>query len=1112
LIQNALGEDSAAPGDESTVADSALAQSSATGHEGSAETLFEGQASSEANMTVAAFPRTQSDPALASTAAMATTHSGLTRGAMVGYFGDYEVERELGRGGMGVVYRARQVSLNRPVALKMIKSGVLADDAELRRFQNEAEAVALLDHPGIVAVYEVGEHDGQRYFSMQLVEGDNLAVRLASYKDDPEAVARLVAAAAEAVHHAHMRGILHRDLKPANILVDVEGHAHVTDFGLAKRVEAAMDLTVTGALLGTPAYMSPEQAAGRRGTITTATDVYGLGAILYSLLAGRAPYGGATAIETIDAVRNNPPEPPTKVNSKVPRDLETIALKCLEKDPRRRYASAQGLADDLHNWLESRPIAARRVGQAERAWLWCKRKPGVAALAASVAIAVVGGTAAVIAVQAKANTDLRAANRRVEQRYNLAVDAIGTFHTGVSEDFLLREPQFKELRDRLIRSASDFYEKLGALLERDADPASRRALLQANYELASLADKVGREEDALTLHRRVLAAREALAAAPGADRTLAVDVARSRLAVGMVLEAMSRTEEALESYHRAQTALAPAAGGPPAEAAARSAYADARYRTAWLLRKVGRPTEALHAAEEARDLQAVLAAADPKDRDRQAALARSHNLVGLQLKEAGQPSKALASLEAALAVRRKLARDHPEIAQYHVELANTQENAGWLMNFTRPADARTALEAARVIRQELAETHPAVARFQSDLAKSLQELGWDLLANRRKPSDALPQFEKALAIRKRLVQDHPEVADYESDLARSLKYLGLAQGVLGGHADEREAHQSARAVLQKLADAHPDVTQYQMELAECHSIISGLLRDERKTAEALVELRNELAIHRKLAFAHPDNVEFQKALASDYKYLGEFLCTEKGSPAQGLAECLTALAIREKLAATHPDDSAVQSGVPFSHAHLGSLYGHTGRTSSALVALREALAMQQKLVEGHPRVVKFRSSAAYYRCLLGDILWQTGDTPGALAAWRAAEQTYETLAKEESPDPDHRLEAASVTIRLGRLLAEAGEMSQAEAAYRQGLAVIQTIYDENPDPWYALDKIESGLGHLSDLLRHLGRTVEARAPPTGPLRCARKSSGPIPEIGRSKNSSPRAFADEHSRA
>jgi eukaryotic-like serine/threonine-protein kinase len=303
----------------------------------------------------------------------------LARGSTVRYFGDYEIHKELGRGGMGVVYKARQVKLNRPVALKMIKAGVLADPDDLRRFQNEAEAVALLDHPGIVPIYEVGEHDGQRYFSMKLIEGGNLADQLASFQDNPNASVSLMIDTAEAVQHAHIRGILHRDLKPANILIDRKGHPHITDFGLAKRIESDAELTASGAIMGTPAYMSPEQTGGLRGTITTATDVYGLGAILYALLAGKAPFGGESVIQTLAAVLTNLPEPPTKRNAKVPRDLELICLKCLEKNPVDRYPTAQALVDDLRRFAVGEPVSVRAAGAVERAAKWARRKPTLAA-------------------------------------------------------------------------------------------------------------------------------------------------------------------------------------------------------------------------------------------------------------------------------------------------------------------------------------------------------------------------------------------------------------------------------------------------------------------------------------------------------------------------------------------------------------------------------------------------------------------------------------------------------------------------------------------------------------------------------------------------------------
>jgi WD40 repeat protein len=309
---------------------------------------------------------------------------------IIRYVGDYELRAELGRGGMGVVYRARQVSLNRPVAVKLIRSGELAGEDELRRFQNEAKAVAQLDHPGIVPVYEVGEHYGRRYFSMKLVSGGSLADRLTAYRDNPRAAAAILVEAAEAVHHAHVRGILHRDLKPANILVDDEGHPQITDFGLAKRVEAEdeAELTTSGALLGTPAYMAPEQALGRRSAITTATDVHGLGAVLYALLTGRAPFLGDSLMDTLTQVKEQPPVPPRKLNPKAPSDLEVMCLKCLEKDPRRRYTSAQALADDLQAWLEGRPITARRVSSLERAALFVRRRPAL--------VSVYGLTAAVL--------------------------------------------------------------------------------------------------------------------------------------------------------------------------------------------------------------------------------------------------------------------------------------------------------------------------------------------------------------------------------------------------------------------------------------------------------------------------------------------------------------------------------------------------------------------------------------------------------------------------------------------------------------------------------------------------------------------------------------------
>jgi WD40 repeat protein/tRNA A-37 threonylcarbamoyl transferase component Bud32 len=309
--------------------------------------------------------------------------------------GDYELQDQIGPGGMGVIYKARQRSLQRLVAVKMIRPDRLARAADVARFRSEAEAVAGLDHPNIVPIYEVGEYRGQHYFSMRLIEGGSLAASRpdagapASGRD----AAQLVATVARAVHYAHQRGILHRDLKPANILLDADGRPYVTDFGLAKRLGGMAgedSLTQQGMVVGTPSYMAPEQADATAAA-STAADVYSLGAILYELLTGRPPFRAATPLETLVQLREREPVPPRRLNRRVDRDLETVCLKCLHKEPDRRYPSALALAEDLERWRCGEPIEARPVGAGERVLKWARRRPALAALASSLVFALLAG-------------------------------------------------------------------------------------------------------------------------------------------------------------------------------------------------------------------------------------------------------------------------------------------------------------------------------------------------------------------------------------------------------------------------------------------------------------------------------------------------------------------------------------------------------------------------------------------------------------------------------------------------------------------------------------------------------------------------------------------------
>jgi TolB-like protein/Tfp pilus assembly protein PilF len=311
---------------------------------------------------------------------------------LLGELGDYELLEEIGRGGQGVVFRARQKSLNRTVALKVISLGQWASKAHLKRFRLEAEAAARLEHPGIVPIHEVGERDGSCYFSMKLVEGGQLD-EVARREPMPiRRAAELIAKVARTVHYAHEHGILHRDIKPGNILLDAKGEPHLTDFGLARLVESESSVTQTLDIIGTPSYMAPEQAMGNQAAVSSATDVYGLGAVLYQLLTGQPPFAGGATYETIKLLLDTEPRPPRLLNPKIDRDLSTICLKCLEKDPKRRYPSALALTEDLERWLKHEPIQARHTGIFTRGQKWIRRNPTSAVLAASlIALAATAG-------------------------------------------------------------------------------------------------------------------------------------------------------------------------------------------------------------------------------------------------------------------------------------------------------------------------------------------------------------------------------------------------------------------------------------------------------------------------------------------------------------------------------------------------------------------------------------------------------------------------------------------------------------------------------------------------------------------------------------------------
>jgi tetratricopeptide (TPR) repeat protein len=548
----------------------------------------------------------------------------------------YEIQGELGRGGMGVVYKARQIALGRMVALKLIRSAEFATTDELVRFPNEAEAVARLDHPHIVPIFEVGQWRALRFFSMKLIEGSSLDRKLATYTADFAAAARLAALVAEGVHHAHQRGILHRDLKPANILLDDRGTPHITDFGLARRIDSGSDLTQSGLPMGTPSYMSPEQARGDKGSLTTATDVYGLGSILYALLTGRAPFAGTSLAETLDMVRAEPAPAPSRLNGRVPRDLEVICLKCLEKDPERRYKSALDLADDLNRWLSGEPIRARPVGPATRAVMWCRRHPLPATLSGMLAIAVLGGLAGVTwkwREAAAARDEAKTINdflvhKLLDQsspRYNprgaslTAGELLDLTTATLGGEFEGRPAVEATIRRTLgsayqglglYENAEPHFRKAIELDSRTQGKTDRQTLRDANL-LTGLLDEAGRYDEAEGLLRRQLVDCTG-ALGPGDRITL-----EAEYQLGVLLGHLQKTDEAESVLRRCVEGQRKALGSQD-EQTLRSIN-----RLGLLLQDVGKLDEAYRLADEyERGVKCLWGTKHPDNGTAKASLAR----------------------------------------------------------------------------------------------------------------------------------------------------------------------------------------------------------------------------------------------------------------------------------------------------------------------------------------------------------------------------------------------------------------------------------------------------------------------------------------------------------
>jgi serine/threonine protein kinase/F0F1-type ATP synthase delta subunit len=803
----------------------------------------------------------------------------------------YELLDEIGHGGMGVVYRARDTALDRDVAVKLLAERYPADSLAAQRFLSEARITGQLQHPGIPAVHQVGAlADGRPFLAMKLIKGNTLEDIL-KHRPDPAADrGRLLAifeAVCQAVGYAHAHRVIHRDLKPANVMVGAFGEVQVMDWGLAKSLASRErertdsdpqetlawtqlgptpetgSQTQAGSMVGTPAFIPPEQAIGEIERVTERSDVFGLGALLAVILTGQPPYVGETGESVrVQAVRGKLVDCFARLDaSGAEPELVALCKNCLAFESEDRPANAGAVAAAVAGLRAAADERARRAElervrvEGEQAMALAraaerrKRRRLVIGSAAVLALAAVGGLTAVLAVQRQANVQLAAKNAElaeqqleVEARFETAQKAIATFHTGVSEDFLLKNAEFRDLQSKLLNQAAGFYADLERLLAGKTDAKSHKLLAGGYFKLGELTAKIGDQKEALAMQRKALALRRGLAAAPGADVETRLDVARSLRAVALVLWSTGDGAGTLSAFDEMRDLAVALEAESPTDAV-RVQLADAHIGIGQVLWTMKESAEALKEYRKALAAQQQLAETNPAAIEYKRALALSHNYIGHALLEAGKPGETLKEFQEAVEILQRLADANPTVPEFQSDLAQSQTDVCWVLSKTgKPTEALQECQKALAIRRRLAAAYPAVQGFQNEIAKIQVGLG-DILRDARKLTDALKEYQLALSIMQKLTEANPTIPEYRSDMARNCYRIGRVLTRQGRMEDAFLYLDKGQALFQQLVEAHPGNDHYKLYMGYSHIYRGAAHLRAGHPAEAAADLRRALDLH-----------------------------------------------------------------------------------------------------------------------------------------------------------------------------------------------------------------------------------------------------------------------------
>jgi serine/threonine-protein kinase len=763
----------------------------------------------------------------------------------------YEVLRELGRGAMGVVYQARQPGLKRLVALKMILAGSHASAHELARFRSEAEASARLQHPNIVQIYEVGDDAGRPFFSLEFVDGTSLDKKIGGMPQPPREAARMVQVLAQAMDHAHRHGIVHRDLKPANVLLTHDGVLKIGDFGLAKRLEGDAGQTRTGAVLGTPSYMAPEQAEGRARDVGPSADIYALGAILYELLTGRPPFRSTSVLDTLEQVRTREPVAPIQLQPGVPRDLETICLKCLQKEPAQRYRTARGLADDLRRFLGGEPILARPVGRAERMWRWGRRNPLVAGLLAAVVVSLLAGTAVAswLAMRAQEKADeaqeqaqiarqnedeARASKGKAEQAAEQArksQEAAEKARDQARASYQRTVEQMVQLTDRLqarlqsrsltVRATPEIRQARNELLatlqqsllalakEIDRDEISSFGQAGTCQRLGDLLLKLGQGDEARRMYQQGYDLVQRVV-----DQQPTSDQARANLSVMLVrlghvsLEhdgdgraARAYYARAWDLFHEAVTQPRGHDYNPPQSKGLLSHYALHLGKADLVL---GDPAAALASFEKCFAYRKAGTEAEPTNVPARSFLSEAYLWLGIVSWHLGDAKAMREHFGKCIAICEDLSRKYPKDLSFKTDLAEVYGAYGDAqLRLGMEDDARKSYEQSREHVEAVVAHNPGDASLLHLLALTHERLA--ALALRKQDGPAAEKhYQQALQLRTELEQIDPNNRSWQAALLLTLAHCGK--------------HAEARRRAEQLRQQVPRGTELLLQVARCYAV------------------------------------------------------------------------------------------------------------------------------------------------------------------------------------------------------------------------------------------------------------------------------------------------------